>query len=355
MSDLRVGVGTSVSADTKAAVAEAVALARAALGGQAPALALVGATVDHAAPALWAALREALPGVLIHGATSSLGMLSGRGIVMGPGGGVAVQLFASAKHVAFAVGAADFTDGARAAGRRAAEKISAGTGGKTPRLLLVAATPGDEEAVLAGIGEVFPGVPVFGGSAADHAIEGAWSIFTDRGTERAGVSLAAFCSEGRELALGTAFDGPYQPTDQRAAVGEVQGRKLVRLGAEPAGAVLERWVGPAIADQVRVGGNLLVQTALSPLGVAHDTGRGSQRHGRDLPDARVARLAGGDRRRPHPSCARRRRPRCRRGARRLPHLLRWLRRHRGGPAERGHGPPARQARRRAGPRLLHLR
>lgn len=268
MSDLVMGAGHSDAQDTAEAVRAAVQSARQRLGDTAPGLALVAATVDHDAARVHEAFRAALPGVPIHGSTTSLGVLTGGGVVMGPSGGVGVLLFGGSRGTAFSVGSSDLAAGAREAGRRAAAEIKRrGPAGKQPRLLFIAATPGREEEILAGIADELPGVPVFGGSAADHAIEGAWSIFTDGGAQREGVTLAALWGEG--VKLGAAIEGPYQPTDKRARVTASNGRSIQTLDGRPATEVLHGWIGDAIADQVREGGNLLMQTALSPIGIAH--------------------------------------------------------------------------------------
>jgi hypothetical protein len=276
MSDLTMSVGTSAASDTAAAVAEAVAGARDGLHGLAPQLAFVAATVDHDAARVHAAFREALPGVALHGATTSLGVLAKDGVVMGAGGGLGVLLFASPRDARFSVGSATFEGGARAAGRRAAEALVArGPVGEKPSVIFIAPTPGQEEEALAGVGEILPGVPIFGGSAADHAIEGAWSIFTDDGVKKEGVSLAAIYGSAR---VGAAFDGPYEPTTTSAVITEASGRSIVSLDGRPATAVLHAWIGDAIADQVREGGNLLVQTALRPVGIARTGGDGARFH-----------------------------------------------------------------------------
>ncbi len=265
MSHLKAGSGQSADANTEAAVRAAVESARAALGAE-PKLAILGATVDHDAARVFAAARKALPGVAIHGATSSLGVLAESGVVMGPGGGVGVLLLSGGEGEGFAVGHASLADGARDAGRRAAEALLRGRpAGEKPRLVFIAATPGDEEDILSGIEDALPDVPVYGGSAADHAIEGGWSLFTDDGPRKEGVSLAALFGDVR---IGAAFDGPYEPTAKTAIVTEATGRRVSRLGAEPASATLDGWLDGRIAGQARDGGNLLMQTALSPLGVA---------------------------------------------------------------------------------------
>lgn len=266
MSDLVTSAGHSAASETEDAVREAVATALKGLSGQAPGLCIVAATVDHDATRVYEALGKALPGVPVHGATTSLGVLTSTGVVMGPSGGVGVLLLGSPGQISFGTGAADFAEGARAAGEKAAKALaSRGPAGKKPALVFIAATPGQEEQVLAGMNDVLAGVPVFGGSAADHAILGEWSIFTNEGPRREGVTLAGFWGDAP---VGAAIEGPYRPTDKHAVVTAANGRSVQSLDGKRATDVLSDWVGDAISDQVREGGNLLVQTALSPVGIA---------------------------------------------------------------------------------------
>jgi hypothetical protein len=119
-------------------------------------------------------------------------------------------------------------------------------------------------------------VPIFGGSAADHAIQGGWSIFTNHGTQREGVTLAAIF--GDTVRVGAAIEGPYQPTEHKAQVTASSGRTVKALNGRAATEVLHSWIGDAIADQTREGGNLLMQTALNPIGIARSGSDGKPFH-----------------------------------------------------------------------------
>lgn len=259
--------GYSAAEEAAQGVREAVALAKQGLGGKSPKLCILAATMDHDAAQVHKAIREELPNVPVHGATTSLGVLGSSGVVMGSNGSIGVLLFAADDETSFSTGNSDFADGAKAAGRKAAEQLIAnGPKGQTPRLIFIAATPGNEENVLEGIHEVLPGVPVFGGSAADHAIQGGWSIFTNDGIRGEGVTLAAIF--GNSVRVGAAIEGPYEPTSKQAKVTGAKGRSVQSLNGRPATEVLHNWLGDSIADQVRDGGNLLMQTALNPMGIS---------------------------------------------------------------------------------------
>ncbi|HMU38062.1 MAG TPA: FIST N-terminal domain-containing protein [Pseudomonadota bacterium] len=271
MSRLWAGFGTSTAQDTQEATREAVSMASAGLAGQKPGLAIVTATVEHDAEKIFAAVSSALPGVPIHGVTTSLGVLSKEGIVSDSNGVVAILLLAASEMISFAVGCSVLGDDAIAAGRRAAEQI-AKSAQTPPRVLIVNGSPGREEDVLAGIAQVLPDVPAFGGSAADHAILGEWSVFTKDGVFRDAVSVAAICGD---VAFSGALLAPFVPTTASAKVTGGQDRKMTALDGQPAADVLNRWLDGALSLQVAEGGNILAQTALRPLAIRHDVGGNS--------------------------------------------------------------------------------
>lgn len=269
MTQLRAGFGTSTLADTQAAVEQAVRAASSSLGGLAPGLAVVTATVEHSAAAVFAAVRRLLPSVLVHGVTTSLGVLAKEGIVASGEGVVGILLFAAEGDIGFAVGYAVLGEDARAAGRRAAEQL--GHGPLPPRVLLFNSSPGREEDTLAGIAEVLPDVPAFGGSAADHAIVGEWSVFTDAGAEKDAVSVAALCGD---VDFSGALLAPFLATSHRATVTAGHDRRMTSLDGKPAAEVLNAWLDDSLALQLAEGGNILAQTALRPLALRHQTSLG---------------------------------------------------------------------------------
>ncbi|GAB4214966.1 MAG: FIST N-terminal domain-containing protein [Sandaracinaceae bacterium] len=261
MSKLLAGVGISIVDETPAAVADAVGAARDALSGRAPGLAIVTATVDHDAAEVHAALRSQLPSTPIHGVTTSLGVLGANGVSMGRRGALGVLLLAG-EGLHFAVGSAPVGADAVAAGRAAAKAL----GERRPSVVLFNPSPGAEEDLLRGVAEVLPGVPVFGGSAADHAIAGDWKVFTNEGVLGTGVSLAAVAGD---VAVGAHFLAPYRATGREAVVTRAHGRTIAEIDGAPAVQKLHEWIGGSIDDQVAQGGNVLAQTALRPIAIRH--------------------------------------------------------------------------------------
>ena len=258
MTRLGAGVGTSDRRDTTSAVFAAIDGARATMGGTEPGFAFVTCTVEHDADAVLAALRERLPDVEVHGITTSLGVLGSNGITMGPHGAVGVLLCGGGGSTFRSSGGELDERNPKASARRIAQAVADRAPGRRPGVLLVNASPGFEEDVLAGVGEVFPGVRAYGGSAADHAIAGQWRVLTSHGAFTNGLALTGVFG----VNVGAAYLAPYEPTSQLTHVEKAEGRTLVRLGDKSAGEQLVEWVGDKIQP-----GNVLAQTALDPLGV----------------------------------------------------------------------------------------
>jgi hypothetical protein len=207
--------------------------------------------------------------VALHGVTTSLGVLTPSGVRNSGSGAVAVMLFGGEPGSALV--ASSLEKEGRKAGEAAAQALVRQAGGKQPKMILFNASPGLEEDMLLGIASVCPNVPCQGGSAADHAIAGQWSVFTHEGPVPAGVSLLGIFGE---VQLGTALSTPYAPTGTTAKATGTEGRTLMTLDGQPASQVLGRWLEGAIDHQVRSGGNILAQTALRPIAVRRGTGSG---------------------------------------------------------------------------------
>jgi hypothetical protein len=171
-----IAAGSGVSSDKK--VATAVAAAVSAAGVAKPTMAFCACTVAHKAADVAKEFGKLLPGVPIHGITSSAAILQ-------PGGatpdGVGCLLIEAAEG-SFATGFA--SDGSATAAATALKVKMA-----TPKALILGATPGAEEGALLELAEIFPGVPVYGGTAADNDVSGKWSVFSESGASAKGLSL----------------------------------------------------------------------------------------------------------------------------------------------------------------------
>ncbi|MDR0485509.1 MAG: FIST C-terminal domain-containing protein [Elusimicrobiota bacterium] len=157
---------------------------------------------------------------------------------------------------------------AREVGAQIAEDALKNAGmDKAPDYFYMVANPGEEEMYLKGIEDVIGRVPFFGGSAADNTLEGKWQIFANDKIFSSGCAVAFFYA-GNECK--TEYTGAYEETDKVGVITKIDGRKLVEINNIPALEQYSKWSGKPI-DKL-LGGSLLVETILAPLGVKDPIG-----------------------------------------------------------------------------------
>lgn len=209
--------------------------------------------------------RDRWPGVRLHAATSCLGGMTDTLVAMAPDSGLAV-LAISDESGDYGLAAGDLTQGSEASGRHLAQRAlqDAGRAGEIPPLVMVCATPGDEEAFLDGVRSVVgAGTPIVGGSAADNDISGNWRIL-DGNQSRPSAAMVSvlFPSVG----VFAAFESAYAPSGLRGVVTRASDRRVVEIGGQPAADVYERWCEGAIRRPSVGSVNILMASALTPLG-----------------------------------------------------------------------------------------
>lgn len=262
---LSAGVGLSSLPETRAAVQQAIDMARGRLQGEYPTVAIVTATVDRDMNEVHGEITSQLPDVQIHGATTCAAVLDVEGVHPNA---VGVLLMAADDNMLTAASPVHDTVTPLDAGKRAAEQLmSKVPAGVVVRHIILSATPGIEEDVMEGIHAVVgEHVPVFGGSAADNTVEGNWRLITSsEGVLSGGVSLVAVL--GDSISVGASLVPPYLPSEKSAKITSAEGRRIFTLDGLPAAQVLREWVGESIEEQSKNGGNIVVQTAAFPLGI----------------------------------------------------------------------------------------
>ena len=220
----------------------------------------VVSTVDQPLEAIAGELAAAAPGVPVFGATSFQGVFTPDGFRRG----AYLLLGEAGDGVEVAVASSDAEgDAARAAAARAARVLREGLG-HTPNVVLMHAIPGNEETILAGIDDAFGGlVPVYGGSAADDDLSGAWAIVHGAEVLRRGFVIVGFRTQ---RPVRGDFLGGYLPAGPRGWVTRCEGRRLHEIDGEPAAAVYNRWTGGSIAGVIEAGGGqVLAETSLYPV------------------------------------------------------------------------------------------
>ena len=153
---------------------------------------------------------------------------------------------------------------ARETGREVAKKALEKAGlDYAPDYFFMSASPAEEEEYIRGIQDIIGRVPCFGGSAADNTVEGKWSIFYNDTIFNDGV-VAAFFYTANDIA--TVYTGAYNETKDMGIITKLNDtRVLAEIDGEPALDKYKNWRG--LDDEAVTGGNLLVTTITSPLGV----------------------------------------------------------------------------------------
>jgi hypothetical protein len=216
--------------------------------------------------ALRRALVEAVPNVPFIGVTSCRSVIGAGELVRGP---VAAAAWWLCGDVKAGVVSQALTSSDEAAGRQLARQAASALGaGFTPAFALFHATPGLEEPLLRGLTPELK-TPLLGGSAADEAIAGKWSVFTHEQVLGSGAALAMVSWPGKVQAP---FVSGAMPTEHRGVVTRAEGRTIMEVDRQPAAEVYNRWLGGTLDEALTTGANILSLTSLSPLGVMRPSG-----------------------------------------------------------------------------------
>lgn len=199
----------------------------------------------------------------IVGCTSSAGLITPDGYMIDENGVAGMMTFDDENLTVACYGMPKKKD-ARETGRQVALKALEKAGiDYAPDYFFMTASPAEEEEYIKGIQDVIGRVPCFGGSAADNTVEGKWSIFYNDEIFSDGVAVAFFYTE-KEIT--TEYTGAYNETEDVGIITKVNGKRtLAEINGKPALEVYKKWRG--LKDEEVNGGNLLVTTIQSPLGV----------------------------------------------------------------------------------------
>lgn len=260
---VRAGYGSSTAASTAQAVAEAVQQALA-QGITMPSIALVACTADRDVEEVRREFCTHLPGVPLHGLTTSSALLSAGG-AMPAGVGC---LLLEAPHGSFT------------AAYHAQDPVAAAEALKAtmpePQAIIMSTLPGLEETVLDAIQLTFHAdLPIYGGTAADNDLSGAWCVLSAEGCSASGVCLLAV---GQNIRFGASMVGPYAPTTHRAVATRASGRRVYEVDHTSAADWVHAWLGEEVDDAYVHGGLILPQTAQRPIGLKQPSGEFSIAH-----------------------------------------------------------------------------
>jgi hypothetical protein len=226
-------------------------------------------TVGLDAASFIATLARAMPDTRIIGATTCQQAATDEGA---GATAMALALGGEGFRVGVASGAAGASAHALGEELARAALVDAGFDAAAARFVVLHATPGLEEGVLAGVASVMgSSVPLIGGSAADDDITGRWACFGKGSAIAAGACLLV-CDWPWKLAM--TFQSGYRATEKRGVVTACDQRRIISIDGRPAADVYNEWTKRSLP----VGENILAATALTPLGAVRGMAAGLELH-----------------------------------------------------------------------------
>lgn len=252
------GQGFSVQEATGDAVMQAVQMAVDQANTEQPQICFAACTADRDVGEVQAAFAQLLPGVPIHGLTSSGAVLHSQGSL--PRGIGCLLIEAAPGSFATA-----FSEDVEQAALILKEQMP------QPQAILMSTVPGSEEGAIAQITAVFGEaiVPIFGGTAADNEVKGDWRVFCSTGVSDRGISLVGI---NQGVRFGAHIAGPYTPTEKTAVITKCEGRRAFEIDGAPASDWVYNWLGDEVQDAYVNGGLILAQTAKKPIGFQMPSG-----------------------------------------------------------------------------------
>lgn len=208
-------------------------------------------------------IKSVMPDIDIIGCTSSAGIITPEGYMIDETGTVGMMTLDD-ENLKVACYGMPKGKSARETGREVALKALEKSGmDYAPDYFFMSASPAEEEEYIKGIQDVLGRIPCFGGSAADNTVEGNWSLFYNDKIFNDGVVAAFFYTEKD---IKTVYTGAYRETKDMGIITKLNGtRVLAEIDGVPATDKYKEWRD--LDEEAVTGGNLLVTTIESPLGI----------------------------------------------------------------------------------------
>ncbi len=255
---LKIGVGYSVSEDSKIAIKEAYDGMTGQLDGGKPVFAILTSAVGYDQEQVLAEANRLMPGVKIYGYTSLVGIMTNSGFHIGEGmeEGYTLSLMGfSSDEMVFGVGVGvlDETTSSQEAGKAAimeAIKNAGKTEKDIPKIVLMSTAPFGigEDLAIAGVESVFGKDVIIagGGVAAGYSdlVSGGEALFANDKVYKKGVVVVPIYTD---LKIGHAFLSGFNPTGKKGIVTEFKrdanGLRIVKIDDKPAAKVYNDWLG----------------------------------------------------------------------------------------------------------------
>ena len=261
---MKIASAGSSRSDPRAAINEACSILRRKLPAP-PSIIFAHWSIAYPSRLVRTGILREFPGCRIHGASSCRGAMTEEGVLFDQGRGLAL-LGISDPDGAYGVDCRDFGPDPRQSASQSvlAAIAEAGRPGETPSLVRLAATPGRESEIMAGIEDVLgPDLPIIGGSAADNDVRGDWQVMASDLCLGEGLAIGVLYPSTR---LYFSFHNGYSPTEQRGPVTATEGRVITTIDNLPAARVYRGWTRGLLDHLPPEGGPVLTATTLHPLG-----------------------------------------------------------------------------------------
>jgi hypothetical protein len=226
-------------------------------------------SVDYNQNEVMKGVKSVVGDTPIVGCTSSGAIIVPDGVITSDHGFAGMLLLDDENMVIGAAGSPLKNGDARETGRMVAmEALDRAGLDYAPSYYYMVASPKEEEYYVKGIQDVIGDVPFFGGSAADNALSGDWSIFCDGTSFSDGVAVIFFYTD---KPIETVYTGAYHESKNVGIITKIDGdRKLVEIDGVPALKKYAEWTNKN-PDEL-MGMDLLVASITAPLGVKDTIG-----------------------------------------------------------------------------------
>lgn len=263
---LKSTIGYSTNADSFTSGKETAT--KAMEGYKAPKVGLLYGSCKYSSEELLKGVESVTGTLPIIGCTSSGAIMVPDGMITGEQGYSGMMVFDDEDMKVAVAGMAKDGD-AREMGKKIAIEAIKNAGTKVrPSYFYMVASPAEEEYYLQGIQDVIGRVPMFGGSAADDAVNGEWKIYCNGDSFTDGCAVAFFYTDKKIV---TEYTGAYREAADRGIVTKVaNNRTLMEIDGVPALQKYAEWTGKTV-DTLQ-GMDLLSATITSPLGIKDPIG-----------------------------------------------------------------------------------
>ena len=271
--------GWSVNpAGGKVAIEEAIAMMRKTLEN--PTFIVLYTTAGYGEREIAETLRNRFPEAKLFGMNVYKGVFSTDGLHLGEKGSLAILGFAGGDLV-FGVGAGEVCDGADVAAlTESTIEDAVRDAGKTlsdkPAVILLGATKGREDAIVAGIADTFAGdIPLIGGTHCDDAF-GQGVVLGNGALHKPGVIVGLIYSDAK---IGASFSSGFVGKKKSGRITNGDGRLLKEIDGRPAQEVYREWAAGHFDDiDCSAQSVLVMSSAVCPLAKAIQLSNGKLRY-----------------------------------------------------------------------------